>query len=114
MTDKITDYIKLAEESCPAPYETNYTGNVWGDINNPEHDGDSPLLAKCGAHEEGIATAKFLVASRDFAPSLAKALLEAEEALINAQATIKHLSHPPLIKVDQALAQIQRIKKGEI
>ena len=55
MTDKITDYIKLAEESCPAPYETNYTGNVWGDINNPEHDGDSPLLAKCGAHEEGIA-----------------------------------------------------------
>ena len=121
MTDKITDYIKLAEESCPAPYETNYTGNVWGDINNPEHDGDSPLLAKCGAHEEGIATAKFLVASRDFAPALAKALLEAEKSLHGMVWIFEQL-----IPTDQCersghlhaaklgLAQIGRIKKGEI
>ena len=30
----------------PIPWETNYTGNIWGDIDNPEHDGDFPLLAR--------------------------------------------------------------------
>ena len=30
--------------STPTPWITNYTGNVWGDANNQEHDGDFPLL----------------------------------------------------------------------
>ena len=30
----------------PGPWETNYTGNIWGDVDNPKHDGDNPLLAK--------------------------------------------------------------------
>lgn len=28
----------------PTPWATDYTGNIWGDTENPDHDGDSPLL----------------------------------------------------------------------
>lgn len=48
----------------PLPYETNYTGNIWGDINNPEYKGDNPLIAEIyGGNDTkfGQANAEFIV-----------------------------------------------------
>lgn len=61
---EIAELIKGVKElnkvRIPAPWETNYTGNIWGDTDNPEHDGDSPLIARTDGQ---TAEARFIVAS---------------------------------------------------
>lgn len=44
LKQQIDEILELAAGGTPGDWETNYTGNIWGDIDNPEHDGDSPLL----------------------------------------------------------------------
>ena len=61
--DKTIERVKeLDKKRTPAPWETNYTGNIWGDIDNPEHDGDSPLIAQTSESEQA-AEANFIVAT---------------------------------------------------
>lgn len=47
------------QSHTPTPWETNHTGNIWGDVYNPEHDGDLPLLFKPHGNQE--ANAAFIV-----------------------------------------------------
>ena len=151
MTNKITDYIKLAESATEGPWiiadddgRKNIRINMLTEI-VPEYSPNKQLVTvSCTAWRDHHATAKhnaqFIAASRDFAPALAKALLEVEEALVKAKR--KHIecedcwyscpkseggccneAEPDICNcgadkanknIDQALAQIQRIKKGEI
>ena len=50
----------------PGPYETNYTGNIWGDVDNLANDGDSPLIAQ--------------VFKGDFEPAKSATLTETQRA----------------------------------
>lgn len=45
MTDT-THESKHKASHTPGPWATDYSGNIWGDVNNPAHDGDSPLIAQ--------------------------------------------------------------------
>jgi hypothetical protein len=62
----------MKQKHTSAPWETNYTGNIWGDIDNPGYDGDSPLIAKVfePLSQEQLANAQLISA----APELLKAL----------------------------------------
>jgi hypothetical protein len=40
---------RLAKEATPGPWDVK-DGNVFGDINNPKHDGDSPLIGEIWKH----------------------------------------------------------------
>lgn len=73
----------------PAPWITEgYTGNIWGDINNPKYDGDSPLVACIYSNdrkgyttnEEEEANAQLIAAAPDLLKSL-KALMSDIEAV---------------------------------
>lgn len=60
---------RLEKIVTPAPWATDYTCNVWGDCDNPIHDGDSPLLMKMwGGGAEQKANAEFTV----LAPQMAR------------------------------------------
>ena len=74
---KIKELKELMGARTPARWETNYTGNIWGDIDNPVHDGDSPFIAEVF----GVADANFIVAVANLIPSLIEAYEKQGELL---------------------------------
>ena len=55
--------------STPTPWITNYTGNVWGDANNQEHDGDFPLLGNFYNAEDAKKCCEAVNSIRSHTPS---------------------------------------------
>ena len=85
MTNKIEDYVKLAEEATEGPWSvtryTNYEG--WsihtdnaGCIAERWYDKSCPY-----PDDELSANVQFIAASRTLGPAMAKALIEAEECI---------------------------------
>lgn len=55
-----------AATHTPGPWEADSNGKIWGDIENPVHDGDSPLLAEMwGNGAEQRANARLIAAATD-------------------------------------------------
>ncbi len=61
---------------------------------------------KWPAEENG----KFIAASRNIAPELIRVIELAEEALVNAQATLRYYRLYDLEKVEKALSEIRKLK----
>ena len=53
----------MTQPATPLPWESNYAGVIFGDIDNPEHDGDSPLIGHIDGHGKATneANAAFIV-----------------------------------------------------
>lgn len=136
MTNKIEDYIKLAEAASEGEWFASHP--------SPENDDGSGLCQIDDGREHGMFSfccewhdGRFIAASRTFGPALAKALLEAEEALrrqrvyfstlfeimdINEDTTSIGIEHPTkgsyhvsitdiFGQCDASLATIQKLKE---
>ena len=57
-----------------------------------------------------LKNAKFIVASRNIAPELIRVIELAEDALVNAQATLRYYRLYDLEKVEKALSEIRKLK----
>lgn len=68
------------------PWETNYTGNIWGDIENPVHDGDSPLVAFTNNHstptDQQKADSAFIVKAVNCHEGLVEALEQCQQEFV--------------------------------
>jgi hypothetical protein len=80
--DEIKKLMALASSATPGPWGTNYSGNIWGDCDNPAHDGDAPLLAKTWGETEQSRIDSAFIASAN--PETVKRLCQ--EAIANALA----------------------------
>ncbi len=71
----------MTDKHTSGPWETNYTGNIWGDINNPKHLGDNPLIAQIFLGSFGLKKEKLTEEDKANANLIAAApeLLEALE-----------------------------------
>jgi hypothetical protein len=147
MTNKIEDYIKLAEGATEGPWITHggkFFHGWQGDVfvfekgktvetgkhvvrcMNPlqvEQDkretlSELDVIQKNNETAKAVeANAQFIAASRSIAPAMAKALIEAEDALKEAKVWISWSTDAPSgndiqTQMAQALATIQRIKEN--
>lgn len=128
MTNAIEDYIKLAEGATEGPWylsvvdmqsaTSHSIANIYGVPPQPTEDGRGQTWVHIGAKkpcfdvspDEQYANAELMTVSRTLGPAMAKALIEAEEALKMSSGTGTHSA--TRIVVDQALAAIQRVKEG--
>jgi hypothetical protein len=135
MTNKIEDYIKLAEGATEGPYEITEALNDGKPILHAPAAGRvvCQFAYESGAdsygafdnHENNMA---FIAASRTLGPAMAKALIEAEEKMTSVSNKLQFMAmagagdhaQQELVKMhailagtlEQALATIQRIKEN--
>ena len=110
MTNKIEDFIKLADGATKGPWWVNrkHFGREIRVEENRQHNGGlaRPITRNVNTEDN----ADFIAASRTLAPALARALLEVEKELESVGICVDletvHNS------IDKALATIQKLKDG--
>lgn len=120
MTKKIEEYIKLAEAATDGPFVIEQSiGDRLPILHSPTAERViCQFYYQTGEYVGGFDNLEnnmaFLAASRTLGPALAKALLEAEEALKASMLTMRnHKIHAPdthTLQI-QALATIQKLKE---
>lgn len=126
----LQDYIKLAESATDGPWESFYEGS--GDFALYQiSNGKQNIAHSYEKSEDEIATvsgpdscmfggqqseknAQFIAASRTLGPAMAKALIEAEEALHKAQRCLTIYQQADVaLDLNAALSQIRALNGGE-
>jgi hypothetical protein len=80
--EAISRILELDAKRTPSPWVTDYTANIWGDANNPAHDGDSPLLMNSfGNGKEQTVNSQFTCEIANNAPRIIRDLVAENEAL---------------------------------
>lgn len=111
----LKEYKAMMDGVTPAPWgvhkqnQKSYVGNNL--IIIPEH--INMVVCTIWASHDGDETSsngKFIAASRNIAPDLIRVIELAEDALVNAQATLRHYRLYDLEKVEKALSEIRKLK----
>jgi len=108
----LKEYKAMMEGATDAPWVAIYCGQsiYHKNARNKKICGMPSKEGNTFEDRTNLKNAKFIVASRNIAPELIRVIELAEDALVNAQATLRHYRLYDLEKVEKALSEIRKLK----